>query len=305
MENRHGSEIGNSNHCNEIMEVDERAYSVCVKVVNTLNSLGRNIIVLDKESDDGMNDSNRACLYLNEWLDNNIRIYGCDPTNIDLLYSKLNEKMGHLNLENKCNFEKSTYMNNDLHYVSAKKKLYYFSENLYWVNKKKLGEKKEEKKLFEEYLRDCSMNYNSLLRRDFCKTPRLYESELEDFKKQFTETSSYLQSCYPGMDIRPLHYYNKSETKCLDGNIYNESEEEPENMFGYLQTKQIYTDDEDVKQMDGDAYNKIDILSKGVVPFIGFSFVIFMILFILYKVKIKKRQNFYYVVSICSLHFNK
>ncbi|SBT55966.1 PIR Superfamily Protein [Plasmodium ovale wallikeri] len=282
LENRHEKEIEDPSHCNEIAEVDDCAYPVCAKVVNTLDSLGNNITVLDKESDDG-DDSNRACLYLNEWLDNNIRIYGCNHTKVDLIYDKLNEKMGKLKLKNNCNFEKSKYINNDLNYVSAKKKLYYFSENLYWIYKKKLGKQKEEKQLFEKYLRDCSATYNSQLKNDFCKTHRLYESELDDFKKQYTETSSFLQSCYPEIDITPLHHYDKSETKCVGEKIYNESEEKPEDMFRYIQTKKINTEDQDAKQMEGDAYNKFDILSKGVVPFIGFSFVIFIILFILYK----------------------
>ncbi|CAI7723969.1 Plasmodium vivax Vir protein, putative [Plasmodium vivax] len=206
------------------------------KICNQLGDILGNIKEINKLANvdvDNNNNNNRSCKYLNYLIREEIEKEKCDPNTLPSLYEALNTYNG--SFENyKCNFEPNTNPDPDTDIAEKSKKLYYYTEYLYWITQKYNNIIKSNETDYYHFLNACVFYYNKLLQHDTCKENQKHKNELNDFKETYIEALENIKKIYPNITPKPMQDSEEAKESCT--NNREKSQESDEEGFILFQS---------------------------------------------------------------------
>ncbi|SBT55135.1 PIR Superfamily Protein [Plasmodium ovale wallikeri] len=192
-------------YCHHTIEGEQKHDKVLRHICNTIQ-----MILPSVESTIGtenLSDVSRCYEYFIYWLQDDIKDENIPTENIEKLYSAIDYYMVTYNLNYRFSDAKNFNINKqEFHKI---KKLHFYSEILYWIEKKNNMFLKSRENLYTSYLNDCSKYYDEIIREEDCKIIAQYKYELENFEKQFDKTKQFLLHNIPGISIEALKTHNK------------------------------------------------------------------------------------------------
>lgn len=168
---------------------------LCQKAENILKSLEGSFI-------DGSKHSNkeRYCNYFKYWLNFKAKKIDFENYSHNYNYSMLYRSITthNLTLGDKYTCDNITDIGFDKNeFDEISKKLFYITENLYWIkNKYGMIENPDSSSLYK-YLVYCTDFYNKIICENKCEENARYKSNIEEFHGKFYKTSKYLYQLHP------------------------------------------------------------------------------------------------------------
>ncbi|KMZ76608.1 hypothetical protein PVIIG_05790 [Plasmodium vivax India VII] len=142
-------------------------------------------------SQEYFNNYGEFCEYLSYWIHSYIKSNDtCD--NVNELYEQINLfKKLYIPEDNICNIENFKNIKEDF---NKKKELFLHSENFYWIERTNDLTKNFDNISFDNYLKECSTIYNSVVKQDFCKSKTAYKTDLIKFHNNFNAARKFLKT---------------------------------------------------------------------------------------------------------------
>lgn len=155
-----------------------------------------------------LSDLSRCYEYFIYWLQDDIKNENIPTENIENLYSAIDYYMVAHDLNYRFSDAKKFNINKQVFHKI--KKLHFYSEILYWIEKENKSFVKYDEDYYKSYLNDCSKYYDEIISEQDCKITAQYKSELESFEKQFDKTKQFLLDNITGISIEALKTHKKN-----------------------------------------------------------------------------------------------
>ncbi|KMZ94044.1 hypothetical protein PVMG_02270 [Plasmodium vivax Mauritania I] len=186
-------------------------YDELQKICNRLGNILDKITGISTLVDADNNKNNITCKYLDYFIQEEIEKEQCDSKNLPSLYEALNKyKDSYLNY--KCDFVQNT--NNDTTIYHTIKQVNFYAEYLYWLNQNYNNITNANKTDYYEFLNVCVLYYNRLLKHDTCIEINKYQTQLNEFKKEYDQALEAIKITHKDINPIPMHDENRAKESC-------------------------------------------------------------------------------------------